>query len=77
MAAIRARSAAGPGREPFPEPGDIPVTESQRGEPPVPYLVQPPAGVREVLVPQARIQPLGETGQQANGEALQGRPRQK
>jgi hypothetical protein len=66
------RSTTGPGREPIPEPGDIRATDSERGEPPVLYLVQPPAGVREVLVPQAGIQPLGEANQLANGEALQG-----
>ena len=66
------RSTAGPGREPIPEPGDIRAADSERGEPPVLYLVQPPAGVREILVAQAGIQPLREADQLANSEALQG-----
>src|SRR5436190_11978931 len=66
------RSTAGPGRESIPELGDIPATDSERGEPSVLYLVQPPAGVREILDPQTGIQPLREANQLANGEALQG-----
>ena len=73
MAAISAQSAAGPCRELFPDPGDILATEPERGEPPIPHPIQPPAGVREIRVPQPRVQPFGEADQLANGERpLQG-----
>ena len=65
-------SGPGPGREPLPEPDDIPWAEAVTSEDPIGHPVQLPACISEVTVLQAGIQPLGEPDQLLHAVVLQG-----
>ena len=64
-------SGPGPGRQTFPQFGDIPRAEPVAGEYSIGHPVQLPARVGEVTVLQAGIQPLGEPDQLIHAVVLQ------
>jgi hypothetical protein len=59
--------APGPRREPFPQAGDIVLTEADPGKGSIVHLVQPLPRISEVLGGQARIQVRAEPISWAGG----------